>query len=145
MQVKFEKVNDRSEECALIKAVECTGEIKTAMELLEGSAAGISVIKDGATVLCKLSAIYYFESVDKKTFVYTKDDCYETKHRLYEIEEMSYPYFARCSKAMIVNLRKIKKVSSELGARMNAELLNGESLVIARSYVKEIKRRLDIG
>lgn len=145
MQVKFEKVEDRSQEMALIKAVDCTAEIKSAIELLEGSTAGIPVIRDGATVLCKFSAIYYFESVDKKTFVYTKDNCYETKYRLYEIEEIAYPYFARCSKAMIVNLKKIRQVSSELGARMNAELLNGENLVIARSYVKDIKRRLDIG
>lgn len=142
MRVEFEKVNDKSQECAIIKAVEYTPAIKNAMELLEGSSTEIPVVKDGATILCKLSAIYYFESVDKKTFVYTKDDCYETKYRLYEIEEMAYPYYARCSKSMIINLKKIRKVSSELGARMNAELLNGENLVIARSYVKEIKKRL---
>lgn len=144
MQVNIEKVTDKSQEMALIKAVEITSDIKNAIELLESGNAGIPVIKDKTTVLCKFSAIYYFESVDKKTFVYTKDDCYETKFKLYEIEEMSYPYFARCSKAMIVNLKKIRHVSSELGARMNAELLNGENLVIARSYVKDIKRRLDI-
>lgn len=144
MRVQYEQVMDKEQECALIKAVECTAEIKNAIELLEGSAAGIPVMKDGTTVLCKLSAIYYFESVDKKTFVYTKDNCYETKYRLYEIEELAYPYFARCSKAMILNLKKIRQVSSELGARMNAELLNGEKLVIARSYVKEIKRRLEL-
>ncbi len=144
MQVQLEKVTDKSQEMAIIKVVEETAEIKNAVELLEGGMAGIPVIKDGTTVLCKLSAVYYFESVDKKTFVYTKDECYETKYRLYEIEEMSYPYFARCSKAMIVNLKKVRQVSSELGARMNAQLLNGESLVVARSYVKDIKRRLDI-
>ena len=43
---------------------------------------------------------------------------------------------------MIVNMRKIKAVKSELGGRMNATLLNGEVIVISRSYVKELKQRL---
>ena len=45
---------------------------------------------------------------------------------------------------MIVNLRKIRNVSAEPGGRMVAVLLNGERVIISRSYVKEIKRRLGI-
>ena len=45
---------------------------------------------------------------------------------------------------MIVNLRKIKGVKSDISGRMEATLLNDEKIVISRSYVKEIKRRLDI-
>ena len=53
-------------------------------------------------------------------------------------------YFARCAKAFIVNLRKIKSINSDLSGRMESVLLNDEKIIIARSYVKEIKRRLDI-
>ena len=45
---------------------------------------------------------------------------------------------------MIINLRKVKQVQYEIGGRMRAELLNGEEIIISRSYVKEIKRRLDL-
>ena len=45
---------------------------------------------------------------------------------------------------MIVNLKKIKTVKSDLSGRMEATMLNGEKIVISRSYVKEIKRRLDL-
>ena len=50
----------------------------------------------------------------------------------------------RISKSMIVNLRKIQNVCAEPGGRMVAVLLNGERVIISRSYVKEIKRRLGI-
>ena len=50
----------------------------------------------------------------------------------------------RCSKSMIINLKKIKSVKSEIGGRMNATLLSKEVIIISRSYVKEMKRRLEL-
>lgn len=144
MRVQFEKADTKETEYALIRAVEKTEDIKNAIDLLETGSGNIAVMKDGITYLCKISAIYYIESVDKRTFLYTKDNCYETKYRLYELEQLLNYYFIRCSKAMIVNLRKIKFVKSELGGRMNATLLNGEMVVISRNYVKQVKRRLEI-
>lgn len=144
MRIEFEIVEDKEKEAAVIKATEKTQAITNAIELLEGGQDSIPVTKEGKTYLCKKDAIYYIESVDKKTFIYTKADCYESKSRLYELEETLGGYFARCSKALIINLRKVKNVNSELGGRMNATLLNDELIVISRSYVKEIKRRLEI-
>ena len=144
MRVIFEKVDSKEQEEAVIRAVEKDANVQSAIELLESGSGTIPVTKDARTVMCKISGIYYIESVDKRTYIYTKDSCYETKLRLYELEDCLGPFFARCSKAMIVNLRKIKSVSSEFSGRMNAELLNGEQVIIARNYVKDIKRRLDI-
>lgn len=142
MQVRFEKVSTSDKEGAVIRAMAMTEDIQSAMELLEAGSGRIAVTREGQTYLCKTGDIYYIESVDKKTFLYTKNECFETKLRLYELEEMLNRYFLRCSKAMIVNMRKIKAVKSELGGRMNATLLNGEVIIISRSYVKELKQRL---
>ncbi|MBR4430237.1 MAG: LytTR family transcriptional regulator DNA-binding domain-containing protein [Clostridiales bacterium] len=144
MQVRFEQVSSPSEEGAVIKAQSQTDDIKAAIELLEGRERKIPLIKDGNNFLVEMSAIYYIESVDKKSFVYTKQNCYETRLRLYELEESLGAYFSRVSKSMIVNLKKIKGVKSDLSGRMEATLLNDEKIVISRSYVKDIKRRLDI-
>ena len=144
MQVKFEKVDSSEKEEALIKAQSNTDDIKAAIELLEGGKRKLPLIKDGETVLLETVAFYYIESVDKRTFVYTKDDCYESRLRLYELEETLGTFFLRISKSMIVNLKKIKAVKSDLSGRMEATMLNGEKIVISRSYVKEIKRRLDL-
>ena len=144
MRVRFEQVDSKEKEQALIRAKEKTTDILNAMDLLENGSGGIAVIKARNTFFCKLTQIYYIESVDKRTYVYTKDDCYESPDRLYELEEKLGTYYARISKSMIVNLRKIRNVSAEPGGRMVAVLLNGERAIISRSYVKEVKRRLGI-
>lgn len=142
MKVEFRKVSTPDKEGAVIKAMAMTEDIQSAMELLESGSGSIAVTRNGQTYLCRIRDIYYIESVDKKTFIYTKNECFEARHRLYELEEMLNRYFLRCSKAMIINMRKIKAVKSELGGRMNATLLNGEVIIISRSYVKELKQRL---
>ena len=144
MRVRFEQAESKEKDQALIRAVEKTGDILSAIDLLENGSGGISVLKDRETFFCKLTQIYYIESVDKRTYVYTKGDCYESRDRLYELEEKLGMYYVRISKSMIVNLRKIRNVSAEPGGRMVAVLLNGERVIISRSYVKEIKRRLGI-
>ena len=144
MQVRFEQVDSPEKEEAIIRAQSQTDDIRAAIELLEGREKKIPLIKDGNNVLIETSAIYYIESVDKKSFVYTKQNCYETRLRLYELEESLGAYFSRVSKSMIVNLKKIKCVKSDISGRMEATLLNDEKIVISRGYVKEIKRRLDL-
>ena len=144
MRVRFEQVDEKEKEQALIRAVEKTPDILSAMDLLENGSGGVTVMKDRSTYFCKLTQIYYIESVDKRTYVYTKDDCYESRDRLYELEEKLGMYYVRISKSMIVNLRKVRNVSAEPGGRMVAVLLNEERVIISRSYVKEIKRRLGI-
>ena len=112
--------------------------------LLKTVTPAITARSNGETLLCPIDKIYYIESVDKRTFVYTKDNCLEVQYRLYELETMLSRNFFRAAKAMIINMRKIKSVRAELNGRMTAELLNGERVIIARSYVKELKERLGL-
>ena len=144
MKVTVNKADSYENESAVINAVAMTDDIKSAVEILRGNGASIPVISDGDTMMIKASSIYYIESVDKRTYVYTKDDCHETRHRLYELEETLGINFLRCSKAMIVNIRKIRSVRAELNARLSAELLNGERLIISRGYVKDLKKKLGV-
>lgn len=144
MLVNYIEVSDPNKEQATIWATSKTNDVLSAIDLLEGNANSIPVMKDGKTLMCKQNAIYYIESVDKRTYVYTKDACYETKYRLYELEELLGGFFVRCSKAMIVNLRKVKAVKSDIGGRLETTLLNNEEILISRSYVKDVKRRLDL-
>lgn len=144
MRVRFEQVDSAEKEQALIRAVEKTTDILNAIDLLENGSAGINVTKDGSIWLCKPTQIYYIESVDKHTYVYTRDNCYESRSCLYELEKKLGIYHVRISKSMIVNLRKIRNVKAEPGGKMIALLLNDERVVISRNYVKDLKRRLNI-
>jgi len=144
MQVKVKTVDTASEERAEIHTVSITEEIRNAINLLEHNQQIIPVTDSEATILCPLNRIYYFDSVDNHTFVYTKDNCFETKYRLYELEGMLSCDFFRSSKSMIINIRKIASVKAEINARMRATLLNGEAVIISRNYVKDLKEKLGI-
>lgn len=144
MRVSINPVNSHEEECAIINAVEVTEDIRNAVDILSNNCCMIPVIKDGASMMCRTDRIYYIESIDKRTYIYTKDGCYETKYRLYELDDILNRNFLRCAKAMILNIRKINAVKADINGRMTASLLNGEKVVIARNYVKELKERLGV-
>lgn len=87
--------------------------------------------------------IFYVESVDDRTFIYLSGDCYETSHKLYELEEiLNERRFIRISKSVIVNLLKIECVKPALNGRYLCHLKNGEDVIISRKYVHEFKEKL---
>ena len=101
--------------------------------------------KEDEIVMLSISRIECFVVEGEKTFaVYSDGKRYIVRKRLYELEEKLGTYYVRISKSMIVNLRKVRNVSAEPGGRMVAVLLNDERVIISRSYVKDIKRRLGI-
>jgi len=95
------------------------------------------------TISLPLSQIYYFDSVDNKTFAYDKNTVYDVNLKLYQLEEklVNTP-FIRVNKSMIVNTRKLKTFKSTINGRMEATLINGEKVKISRSYVPLLKEKL---
>lgn len=101
--------------------------------------------KDGKIFILDTEKIYYFESVDKKTFIYMDKEVYETSLRLYELEErFSNSDFFRASKSTIINLAKIKEIVPVFGGRLEVILENNEKQIISRQYVPILKKKLDI-
>lgn len=101
--------------------------------------------KDGKIFILDTERIYYFESVDKKTFIYMNKEVYETNLRLYELEErFSNSDFFRASKSTIINLAKIKEIVPVFGGRLEVILENNEKQIISRQYVPILKKKLDI-
>lgn len=144
MKVTVKKVLNPNEEEAVIKAAEITDSIAAAIGLLENGDKQLICTKDGENIPCPFAKIYYIEALDDKTFVYTKDECLEVKYRLYELENMLDYRFFRCSKSMICNIKKIKGVRAADNSKMEASLLNDEKILISRSYVKVLKKRLGL-
>ena len=101
--------------------------------------------KDSKIVLVEPSEVLYFESVDDKVFAYTKDSVYETKAKLYQLEEeLPVSDFFRANKAVIVNLDKIDSLAPVFGGRFEAILENGYKVVVSRNYLNELKERLGL-
>ncbi len=105
----------------------------------------MTVLKGDETYMIDISRIAYIESVDRKTFVYTLDECFETKLKLYETEErLCGSGFLRVSKSCLVNLRHIRSLRAELDRRLRLTLENGEQMIVSRQYADELKKRLGV-
>ena len=93
-----------------------------------------------------LKDIYYFDTVDNKVFIYLKEKVFESKQKLYEIEEhLENTDFLRVSKSVILNLKKIDYLSPAFSGRFEAKLENGEKVIISRQYVPDFKKKLRLG
>ena len=91
------------------------------------------------------SGVYYIEVVDGKTFLYCKDKVFESKQKLYELEEtLAGGDFLRVSKSTLLNFSKIRSLSPALSGRFEASLDNGEKVIISRQYIGDIKKRFGI-
>ena len=101
--------------------------------------------QDNEYVQLSSKDIYYFESVDNITFIYCEDCVYQSDMKLYELEEeLAGTKFTRINKACIMNLAKLVRVKGQINGRLLATLSNAEKLIINRSYVPEIKKKLKI-
>ena len=99
---------------------------------------------DGKRLTVPLTDIYYFETVDRKLFGYTKDSCVEVKETLQGIiDEYESAGFVRISKSSVVNLYKIKKLQGDLNMRTLIYLKNDECLVMNRGYRAEFYKALN--
>jgi len=98
---------------------------------------------EGQKVYFDIDQVFYFESVDKKTFAYLKDQIYEVEERLNSIEEeLGDIGFIRINKSNVVNIYYIQAIKPEINMRVRAIMENGEYLMINRSYKKNFENFL---
>jgi len=124
---------------------EVTGETERLKRYISRFDEKITGSSEGQTYNIEISAILYIESVDKKTFLYTRGNVFLTDKRLYELESiLDEKTFFRCSKSVIVNLEKIKSLRPEVTRNIRATLENGEIIVISRRYAASLKKLIGL-
>lgn len=141
--VKISKIPESEKELVDIRCYEETEPVREIADFVRSRQGQLSGVLDGRQYAVPVSEIMYIESVDNRTFIYTAGEVYETKQRIYELEDMLKPkHFLRISKAALVNLMKISSVKPAMGGRFSALLSNGEEVIISRKYVADLKSTL---
>ena len=129
----------------IIRAPYLSNDIERMVAIMRMIDMQIAVRRDGETILLETDKILYVEAVDRKTFVYTSSDTYESELKLYELEqELVQRDFLRISKQSIVNLRKIKSLKTDVNRKIRITLANGEQIVVSRMYSDELRRKLGL-
>ena len=105
----------------------------------------ITGTKNNQVYILEASKILYIDTVDKRTFLYTKTDIYETNLKLYRLEELlSSSDFFRASKSCIINFNCIKSLRSDIAGRIIVTMENDEKLIVSRQYSSFIKKKLEV-
>ena len=103
----------------------------------------ITGLQDGQTFLLAPGDILYCDTADRRTFLYTAEQVYETPLKLYELlERLSQEEFFRASKSSLVNFSKIKSLRPDFGGRLTLTMENGEQLTVSRQFVPDIRKKL---
>lgn len=141
----LDKENENDEDEIIIKCDNLDESLINLINSLKSGQSKMTFYKDSKIILINPKEILYFESVDDKTFAYTAEQVFETKSRIYQLEnELSKKDFFRVSKSVIVNLNKILSLTPAFGGRFEAVLSNNYRIIISRMYVPHFKELLDL-
>ncbi len=142
-KISITEIGKDQEEEVVIRCHEVNDEVLSIVKKLKKND-NIILGNSGSEVFrISVKDIFYIESVDNKNFIYCQNQVFDTKARLYELEEkLAGTKMFRCSKAMILNLAKVRSVAPSMNGRFEARLTNGESVIISRQYVPNLKKRL---
>lgn len=122
-----------------------TSEIENIIAMLRMMNQQLMVMREDESYLIDVNQISYVEALERKTFVYTEDAVYESKLKLYEMEErLCESGFFRVSKSCLVRLKYIKSIKNDVERKLRLTMKNGEQIMVSRQYADEMKKRLGI-
>ena len=140
MLIKILKIAKSEPEELEIRCHEETEEVKDIVMFAKSRQGKLTGIFEGQQYEIPVADVFYVEAVDNAVFIYGKENVYESKQKLYELEGvLREKYFLRVSKSLILNLMKIKAIKPALNGRYTAILENGEDIIISRKYVTDLK------
>jgi len=146
MEIRLLKIAKEQPEQMEIRCHEITEEIKEIVIFVKTRRGSLTGIQEDRQFEVPVSEVCYIEAVDNKVFLYTVKQVYETRQKLYELEELlREKYFLRVSKSLLLNLMKVRAIKPALNGRFTAVLQSGEEIIISRKYVPELKAALKGG
>ncbi|MDE6661914.1 MAG: LytTR family transcriptional regulator [Lachnospiraceae bacterium] len=145
MKITINVGEDINETEINIRCSQLTPDIENIIATLRIMNQQLLVTKDDTNYLLDVNTISYIEALERKTFVYTQDAIYESKLKLYEMEErLCKSGFFRISKSCLVHLKFIKSIKKDIDRKLRLTLTNGEQIMVSRQYADEIKKRLGV-
>lgn len=132
-----------------IYAKEYNEQVERLMKQLQAVQANQTTVLDGYLQqeihLLKVTDIYSIYVEDSKVFLQTEEMEYESKRKLYELEEQLAKDFVRVNKSTLVNVNKITSIG--MGKIGTTQLLldNDVAIHVSRKYLKQLKQHLGIG
>lgn len=141
MKIKLTQQKEQNEIEVEIKYCEMNNMVNHLVKRLENYCYRICGNDNGRIYKIDVDDIFYIESVDRKTFIYSTKQVFRTEKKLYQIlEELKSHDFVQISKSVIVNINVLESMEMLANSRIQVTLQNGEKLNATRTYIPNIKR-----
>lgn len=136
--------DDKAEEPEItVICRELNEEVRKILSAAEMSVNKLTGVKDGQVYILRHSDVIYIDTVDKKIFIYTQEDVYETQFRLYELEkQLPCGDFFRANKSCIVGIRHIRSIRADIDGRLLLTMDTGDKLWVSRQYAAEFRKKI---
>ncbi len=136
--------DDKAEEPEItVVCRELSDEVRKILSVAEMSENRLTGVKDGQVFILRYSDVIYMDTVDKKIFIYTREDVYETQLRLYELEkQLPRGDFFRANKSCIVGIRHIRSIRADIDGRLLLTMDTGDKLWVSRQYAAEFRKKI---
>ena len=133
----------KGEDELILRYQRLNGEVEAVLQFMNAPPKKLIGTKDNTQAVIDFADILYIETVDRKTFIYTTDDVFRSELTLVQLEEvLNMVNYFRCAKSMIINIDKISTLKSLASNRIDAALVNGEHIIISRTYASEFRKIL---
>lgn len=143
MKIRVDENSELSEIEVVINCPSNNDQLNKIIQILSTNYYNIIGKKDGDNYVLNLDDIFYFEAVDNHVFAYCEKDIYEVTYKIQELTDMlNQTYFIQTSRTIVLNIKKIKKVTTLVNGRILAVLNNNEKMIITRVYAQKFKAKL---
>lgn len=135
MKIKIEIDESAAEDEVIIRCRGLTKQVaavQRAVRDVTNASEKILLYKGNTEYYVTLSKILFFETDENGISAHTRDEMYQTRYKLYELEDMLPGVFMRVSKSTILNTDQIYSIDRNLTASSVVAFLNTqEGLCIA--------------
>ncbi|WP_294468698.1 LytTR family DNA-binding domain-containing protein [uncultured Anaerofustis sp.] len=144
MKITVEHIKEGENEI-ILKCKNLDEEMLEILELLKERSFKIPAKTDEGIYMTEPNEIYYIETIEGKTFIYTKDNVMEINYSLMELETKYMSFgFTRINKSQIVNIYYIKSLKALINSKIKLTLKSDEQLIVSRHYNFRLKESLGI-
>ena len=144
MKVSIELDPQMDEPEMIIRAPRLTEEVARLQQLiLEQKMTPLTFYKDRSEYFVDVSEILFFETDGEKIYGHTREEAYEVRQKLYELEEILPIAFCRISKSTIVNAKQIYSIEKSFSGTSTVNFYQTHKQVhVSRHYYQLLKERL---
>ena len=144
MKVRIELDPQMDEPEMIIRAPRLTEDVARLQQLiLEQKMTPLTFYKDRSEYFVDVSKILFFETDGEKIYAHTREEAYEVRQKLYELEEILPVAFCRVSKSTIVNTKQIYSIEKSFSGTSTVNFYQTHKQVhVSRHYYQLLKERL---